>query len=82
MTPYNTGKVQIGVTYTRPNTYESDPDMELVQRSLTRPPKRQVEAYRQHQRATINEAILWAASVGLFLALIKSPAIWSFLVPA
>ena len=82
MTPYNTGKVQIGVYYTPPPTYEPDPDMELVQRSLIRSPERQVTAYRQHQRAIFNEAILWTASICLFLALIKAPTVWSFLIPA
>lgn len=82
MTPYNTGKVQIGCCYSPPPIYDPDPDMELVQRSLIRSPERQVSAYRRHQRAAINEVILWIASACLFLALIKAPTVWSFLIPA
>ena len=81
-TPYDTGKVKIGLTYEPPPRYDPDPDMERLQRSLIRSPERQVKAYRRHRIAALNEALLWIASLCLFMALIKAPAIWSLFATA
>ena len=80
--PYDTGKVKIGLHYMPPVRYDPDPDMERLQRSLIRSPKRQVQAYRRYLLASCNEALLWVASLCLFMALIKAPAIWSFFATA
>jgi hypothetical protein len=38
MTPYNTGKVKIGLAYTAPAHYEMSKDMSRLQESLLREP--------------------------------------------
>lgn len=81
-TPYDTGKVKIGLAYTKPNRYEPDRDMEMLQRGLIRPSRRHVEAYRKYRLACVSEALLWTASIGLFVVMLKAPAIWAVIATA
>ena len=77
--PYDTGKVKIGMHYTPPVRYDSDPDMERLQRSLIRSPKRQVQAHRRYQLTFLTEAVLWTLSAAAIVAIPYTPAIWRFI---
>jgi hypothetical protein len=77
-TPYNTGKVKIGIAY-RPPTPLNDCDMDRVQSALTPPSRRLIATHRQELRSYLFEASLWIASLLMAFAVIDAPTIWTFI---
>lgn len=77
-TPYNTGKVQIGLCYQPPSPMNCR-DMDRVQNALISPSPRVIKTRRQELRSFLFDAVLWTASMVLIFALFKAPAIWSFI---
>jgi hypothetical protein len=77
-TPYNTGKVKIGIAY-QPPTPRNDRDMDRVQSALTPPSPRLIETHRQELRSYLFDALLWTASLLMACAVIEAPAIHSFI---
>ena len=75
-TPYNTGKVKIGLRYQAPPP-TNDRDMDRVQTALTPPCPRIMATHRADVRKSLIDAVLWTASVGLGYAVLQSPAIWA-----
>jgi hypothetical protein len=77
-TPYNTGKVKIGIAY-QPPTPCNDRDMDMLQSALTPPCRRLIEVHRRDVKTSLVEAALWMASLCLAFAVIESPVIWTFI---
>jgi hypothetical protein len=77
-TPYNTGKVQIGLCY-QPPTPMNCRDMDRVQTAFTRPCPRLMRTRRQELRSYLFDASLWMASLLMVFAVIEAPAIWAFI---
>lgn len=76
MTPYNTGKVQIGLLYRQPMPQDDDPDMMRLQSALVGRNKRLVANWRADLTNTITEAVLWTLSIAVFIAIPYTPSIW------
>lgn len=77
-TPYNTGKVKIGIAY-QPPTPRNDRDMDKVQSALAPPSRRLIETHRQELRSHLFDASLWTASLCLAFAVLEAPAIWKLI---
>jgi hypothetical protein len=78
-TPYNTGKVRIGLYYSAPKPTISDHHMERVQSALLRPSKRVTDCQRAELRHIAMEAVFWTASAALFMGILYAPQIWGYL---
>ena len=76
MTPYNTGKVLIGLLYQRPAPLDYDPDMQRLQSALIGRDQRLVANWRADLANSITEAVLWTLSAALIIAIPYTPAIW------
>lgn len=76
MTPYNTGKVQIGLLYRQPTPQDDDPDMMRLQSALVGRNKRLAANWRADLIGAITEAVLWTLSAALIIAIPYTPAIW------
>lgn len=79
MTPYNTGKVLIGLLYQRPAHIDSDPDMQRLQSALIGRSQRLVENQRSEILNAITEVVLWTLSAAIFVAIPYTPMIWRLL---
>lgn len=75
-TPYNTGKVQIGIAYQRPlANLTTTKDMVRLQAALLSTPA-YVKARKARLRSTalrMTDSALWAASLGILVALVLTP---------
>ena len=78
-TPYNTGKVLIGLLYQRPAPIDNDPDMQRLQTALIGRDPRLVDNQRADILNTITEAVLWTLSAAIFIAIPYTPSIWRLL---
>lgn len=77
-TPYNTGKVQIGLRYQPPAPMNCR-DMDRVQSAFVPPCPRVIKTRSQELRSFMFDAVLWSASLILIFALFKAPDIWAFI---
>jgi hypothetical protein len=72
MTPYNTGKVKIGLRY-QPPSPRCDQHMEQVQSALLRPTQRLSDANRREFWVNLRDVLLWAASAAIIVFFILLP---------
>lgn len=77
MTPYNTGKVQIGLLHTKPMSVP-DEHMERVQAALCPPCKRIIATHRLTLGAAAREALMIAGFATFFILIGYSPDLWNF----
>ncbi len=78
MTPYNTGKVQIGIAYQRKPLPDYDPDMQRIQAAFVGRNPRLASNHRADLTNAITEAVLWTLSAALIVAIPYTPTIWKF----
>lgn len=78
MTPYNTGKVQIGLLY-EPPPPQPDSDMVRLQRAMCRRSHRITYTTKREARKTAVESVLWCAALAMLVVVIYSPAIASII---
>jgi hypothetical protein len=76
MTPYNTGKVQIGLLYKSPPPM-NDRDMDRVQNALCPPSEQICATQRDVLRSAASEALIVIGFAVFFVALGYSPSIWN-----
>lgn len=79
-TPYDTGKVKIGVFYEPPKhpPYMSA-DAEKLQRALLRRPARQIAADRAEHKAAIKDSLMWTVFMLVMFGLMQSPTVYAFI---
>jgi len=76
MTPYNTGKVQIGLLYRQPMP-DNDRDMDRVQSAFCPPSRRVIATQIEMLRTAAAEALIVIGFASVFIAIGHSPRIWN-----
>jgi len=76
MTPYHTGKVQIGLLYTKPMP-DYDGHMIRVQLAFCPPSRRIIATHRMSLGAAAREALMIAGLAAFFVLIGYSPNIWN-----
>ncbi len=80
-TPYDTGKVKIGLHYEPPRHNYMSADAERLQSALLRTPRRHLAHQLQELKPSLTETTYWLGCIGLILLVMYSPQIWPMLAP-
>jgi hypothetical protein len=76
-TPYDTGKVKIGLLYEPPREYAMSRDAELLQASMLNPPiSRGTDYFDYEVKHMVTDTLMFAACVAAFAGLMYFPTLF------
>ena len=81
-TPYNTGKVQIGLFYEPPRRNHVTPEGEWLQSTLLKPAPRFLDANQTELRMAVRDALMLIAGCAVFVGILYAPAIYNLFTGA
>lgn len=81
-TPYDTGRIKIGLFYEPPRQNYMTPEAERLQSALLKPAPRFLDLRQQEYRLIIKDTLMWLAFCAVLFAMMYSPQLFSLITGA